>query len=115
MICCSFSAEAQDEISYDKSELSIAAGGIFSGLDYDLKDGGAHKGKMFKIELGYAYRLGAHFSIGLGVGYQYASGSASFDNLKGAYDDMDSEGEEFEFRYKIKDYDENQKVDQPSV
>lgn len=111
MICCSFSAEAQDEISYDKSEFTATVGGIFSGLDYDLKDGKVHNGKMFKVGLGYAYRLGAHFSIGLGVGYQYASGSASFDNLQGAYDATDSEGEEFEFRYKIKDYNENQKVD----
>jgi hypothetical protein len=82
-----------------KHEFSIAAGGMFSHIDYEIKDGNLDHGNGLSLGLRYSYYLNENWSLGLGAEYQSFNSTAKLDLASGNYMATDSEGETFEFRY----------------
>jgi hypothetical protein len=82
-----------------KHEFSIAAGGMFSHIDYEIKDGNLDHGNGLSLGLRYSYYLNENWSLGLGAEYQSFNSTAKLDLASGNYMTTDSEGETFEFRY----------------
>jgi len=96
--------------SQDRHEVAVSAGGIFSNLDYDIKQGKLDNSHGFNVGLRYSYYLTPSLSVGLGAEYQYFSTTATFESLTDSYVTTDSEGESFEFRYTAKNVEEKQQV-----
>lgn len=92
----------------EKSELSLYAGGVFSSLDYELQEGNLNKGNGGLFGLRYAYYLNSKWSLGLGVEYSIYNSTSTLGTIQNSYNATDSEGENFEFRYRAKNYREDQ-------
>jgi hypothetical protein len=102
---------AQNSHGQDKKhQFSVAAGGGFSHLNYDLKQGDLKQGIGVSLGVRYSYYLNNNWSIGLGTEYQTFSSTAEFDRLQGSYMTTDSEGESFEFRYTAEGFEEKQNL-----
>jgi hypothetical protein len=91
-----------------RNEVSFYLEGSFSKLDYEVFQENSDMAKGYSFGAGYAYYLSEKWSIGTGAELQYFEGSAYVFSLEDAYTTPDMEGEEFEFRYQLKDYRENQ-------
>jgi len=90
----------QNSYSQDKEhQFSIGAGGVFSFIDYGLKDGQLDRENGLSLNLRYSYYLNDNWSIGLGAEYQTFNSAANLPNVNGSYATTDSEAENFEFRY----------------
>lgn len=92
------------------SEFSISVGGPFSSLDYSLKKGNINHKIGVDFGLRYAYYLNPNWSLGIGVDYQSFTSTAVLKQLKDSYGSIDSENEEFEFRYTAKQFREEQRA-----
>ncbi|WP_373059494.1 outer membrane beta-barrel protein [Zunongwangia sp. H14] len=91
-----------------KNEVSFYLEGAFSKLDYEVLQDKNDIENGFGFGAGYSYYLSENWSIGTGVGLQYIEGSAYLSSLEDTYTTVDSEGEEFEFRYRVENFGENQ-------
>jgi outer membrane protein OmpA-like peptidoglycan-associated protein len=94
-----------------KNEFSLYAGGGMHGLHYDNNYGGVSIKPGFQAGLGYTRFLSSRWGIrtGLEIGYYHSRatlhpGSAFTSN------EVDSEGQGFEYRVKMSGYQEDQKL-----
>ncbi|MFZ0490746.1 MAG: outer membrane beta-barrel protein [Salegentibacter sp.] len=104
LICGGMSAS----YGQSKNEVSFYLRGAFSKLDYEVLQNKNDMENGFSIGAGYSYYLSKNWSIGTGAELQYLEGSAYLSSVEDAYTTVDSEGEEFEFRYQVGDFWENQ-------
>ena len=93
-----------------KHEYSIAIGGPFSYLDYQVTHGEIVPGNGINAGLRYSYYLNEGLSVGLGVEYQSYNSDVKFHQLSGAYAATDAENESFQFRYQVENLREEQKL-----
>lgn len=111
-LCCFFQqaafGQSFDQIQEEKSEISLHAGGVFSSLDYDLQGGNINRGSGGLLGVRYAHYFNPHWSLGLGVEYAAYKSTATLGTIRNSYNAADSEGENFEFRYRAKNYREEQ-------
>ena len=91
-----------------KNEVSFYLEGSFSKLDYEVLQENSDLENGFGFGVGYSYYLSENWSIGTGAEMQYFEGSTYLSSVEDAYTTTDVEGEEFEFRYRLKDFRENQ-------
>ncbi|WP_189605462.1 hypothetical protein [Salinimicrobium marinum] len=91
-----------------KNEISLYMQGSFSKLDYEVFQENSDMENGFGFGAGYSYYLSENWSIGTGAELQYFEGSAYLSSVEDVYSTLDMEGEEFEFRYQLKDFRENQ-------
>jgi hypothetical protein len=102
----SFSSYSQEK----KQEFSIAIGGPFSYIDYRVATGEIVPGNGLNVGLRYSHYLNEGLSVGLGIEYQSYNSEIKFQQLSGAYTEIDSENESFQFRYKATNLREEQKL-----
>lgn len=93
-----------------KHEFSVAIGGPFSYLDYQVTQGDIVPGNGINAGLRYSYYLNEGLSVGLGIEYQSYNSDVKFQQLSGAYAETDSENETFQFRYKAENLREEQNL-----
>lgn len=99
-----FATYGQDQ----KHEFSISLGGPFS---FVKSSGGEYvPGNGVNAGLRYSYYLNEGLSLGIGVEYQTYSSDSKFGYLAGQYNTVDAENESFQFRYKITNLREEQKL-----
>ncbi|WP_289659416.1 hypothetical protein [Flavobacterium panacagri] len=104
IISTGFNSFGQDK----KQEFSISLGGPFSFI----KSSGSEyvPGNGLNAGLRYSYYLNEGISIGIGVEYQTYSSGSKFGNIASQYNAVDAENESFEFRYKVTNLREEQKL-----
>lgn len=105
-LCGLQNCHAQDK----KHTFSVLAGGPFSYVEYDLKEGNTDNGNGMLLGFRYSYYLNENWSIGIGAEYQTYNTSAGLGFASGNYMTTDSGGETFEFRYNIDDLREEQSL-----
>ena len=93
-----------------KHEVSVYLSGLFSKLDYAVGDEESDMNTGVTSGVGYLYNFKKKWGISSGVALQYLEGGLSGITLNDNYNAIDSEGEEFEFRYTITNYSEMQKL-----
>lgn len=93
-----------------KHQFTAAAGGFFAPINYSLKSGDVKQGYGISIGFRYSYYLNSNWSIGIGTEYQNFNATAEIDLVKGNYMAIDSEGEQFDFRYNAAGYKEKQSL-----
>ena len=93
-----------------KNEVSFYVKGAFSKLDYEVLQDKNDMENGLSIGAGYSYYLSENWSIGTSAELQYMESSASLAAVEDAYTSVDTEGEEFEFRYRLEEFRENQYV-----
>ena len=102
--------QAQVNESTIRSEVSIYVNGPFSKLSY----GNANIKTSINDGIGFGVNYGLYFTdyitLRSGIEYQYFKGNATFTQMQGNYDAIDPDGERFEFRYNLLDYQEKQNV-----
>ena len=91
-----------------KNEVSVYLTGAFSKLDYEVLQEKSDMENGFSIGAGYSYYLSRNWSVGTGAELQYTEGSVYLSSLEDAHQAVDTEGEEFEFRYNLENLRENQ-------
>lgn len=107
LVLCGFkNTYGQDK----KHSFSVMAGGPFSYVDYDLKEGNLNPGNGMLLGLRYSYYLNENWSIGIGAEYQTFNSSARLGSVSGNYMTTDSGGETFEFRYTVNNLNEEQSL-----
>lgn len=95
-----------------RSEFSIAAGGIFSQLEYNLPQNSYIDNSYGGgIGLGYSFYLNPQWSINIEGEYERFKANALLNSLQVNTNATDMEGENFEFRYTANHYNEEQKLD----
>lgn len=93
-----------------RHELSAYVGGVFSSLRYDVNQGHRTRSDNVGGGIGYAYTLNKHWSLGLGGEVQSYNTRTVFNGPEDSYPAIDMEGDEFEFNYRIDQYEERQYV-----
>lgn len=93
------------------SEFSMNASGVFGKLDYELANGTVDSDKGYGLGLGYSFYMNPQWAITLEGNYQRYKTEAWLKSLNGSTPAIDIEGEEFEFRYRIANFKENQTLD----
>ncbi|RYD97013.1 MAG: hypothetical protein EOP54_12140 [Sphingobacteriales bacterium] len=92
-----------------KYELSIAVGGPFSYIDAQTA-GKIVEGNGFNAGLRYSYYLNEGLSIGIGAEYQSYNSDVAYQSIYGRYATVDDEGENFQFKYRVTNLREEQKL-----
>ena len=101
-------ANAQEKSK--SSELSFTVGGVASYLDYKVEGADVSQGIGFNLSLDYTYFFSDYFGISTGAEFQRFNAKTKGTNLEGAYETTDFEQEAFEFRYSLRRFEEEQKV-----
>ena len=94
--------------SQEKNELSFHLKGQFSKLTYQVTGEKTNLENGWGVGINYSYYLWDQWSIGTGAEFQTFSGSFSADSFSGNTMATDSEGDNFEFRYTLNNYNEEQ-------
>jgi hypothetical protein len=92
-----------------KHEFSVAVGGPFSYIDAETA-GKIVEGNGFNAGLRYSYYLNEGLSVGIGAEYQSYNSDVTFQALYVRYMTVDDEGENFQFRYRVSNLREEQKL-----
>jgi|GEM_PF-820338 len=100
---------AQDRQS--TSEVSVSVGGVTSSLNYEVPGADVRGGVNPNFGIDYTYYFSDYVGLSIGAEYQRYSAKAQGNDLSGAYTTTDFEGESFEFRYRLRRYEEEQKMD----
>lgn len=91
-----------------KQEFSISLGGPFSFIK---SSGGEYvSGNGVNAGLRYSYYLNEGLSLGVGVEYQTYTSDSKFSSIFGQYNTVDPEDEAFQFRYRLTNLREEQKL-----
>lgn len=91
-------------------EFSIYAGGVYTKMNYELRQGNAKLGVGGQAGLGYSYYFNPQWSLGTGVEYQFYQADISLQNLSDSKEYTDIEGDNFEFRYNANKFIEKQQA-----
>ncbi|GHA47681.1 hypothetical protein GCM10007103_30880 [Salinimicrobium marinum] len=91
-----------------KNEFSVHFKGPFSTLYYEHNQDEQGLENGLGLGINYHYYLDKNWSLATGVEIQSLEGSVHYDSIEGAYQTVDVEGEEFEFRYKLQNFAEEQ-------
>lgn len=107
-IITAFFAASQSYGQDKKQEFSISLGGPFSFI----KSAGAEyvPGNGINAGLRYSYYLNEGLSLGVGVEYQTYTSDSKSNFIYGQYNTVDAENEAFQFRYRLSNYREEQKL-----
>ncbi|WP_150452258.1 hypothetical protein [Arenibacter lacus] len=97
-------------LAQSNNEVSFNLHGSFSKLGYEALEQKSKLENGFGIGSMYAYYFSENWSLGTGAELQYMKGAFSRSKIQGAYMSQDSEGEEFEFRYRADSFSESQEV-----
>lgn len=92
---------------YATHELSFSAGGGLSHLNYGAA---SSPGAGGLTGLGYRYYLSEQWSLGTGAELLLYHSRADLEVVRGSSEARDAEGSNFQFRYKAKNYRENQRA-----
>ncbi|EAP87379.1 hypothetical protein CA2559_01450 [Croceibacter atlanticus HTCC2559] len=98
-----------------KGEIIGSVSGVFSTLDYSLNGASLRNGKGGQVGVHYGYHLSENYSLQLGLEFQSVSSSSRYEVIRGSYNATDSEGEDFEFRYRGTNFQEQQKAQFVSI
>lgn len=93
-----------------KNEFSVHLKGPFSTLYYENEQDKQSLGNGLGFGVNYSYYLINNWSLATGVEFQSFEGSVHYTSIKDAYQTVDIEGEEFEFRYELQNFWEEQSV-----
>ena len=102
--------QAQVNESTIRSEVSIYVNGPFSKLSYGNANIKTSINDGIGFGVNYGLYLTDYITLRSGIEYQYFKGNATFTQMQGNYDAIDPDGERFEFRYNLLDYQEKQNV-----
>lgn len=96
--------------SYGQSnkEFSLSLRGGYARLGHEAKNGANNEGAISGLGIDYAHYLNQNWSLAIGAEFGYALYRTNFDTLNDAYSTTDKEGENFEYRYNLKNFVEEQ-------
>lgn len=100
-------AQGKDKRS---SEISLTLGGPTSSLSYDVAGADVRQGTGINLGLEYTLYFSNNFGVSLGAEYQRFKAKTKASKLSGAYEAVDFEQENFEFRYSMERFEEEQKL-----
>ena len=103
----SLNAQGKDKPS---SEISFTLGGPTSSLTYDVQGADVKQGTGINFGMEYTLYFSNNFGVSLGAEYQRFKAKTKASNLSGAYEAVDFEQENFEFRYSMERFEEKQKI-----
>ncbi|AUC86357.1 hypothetical protein CW731_14195 [Polaribacter sp. ALD11] len=87
---------------YPKLELNNAS------LDNSLSIG-------YGVDLGVSYRINTHFSVHSGIGLNHYKSEIKLDSYSSFQNSVDLSGEDFEFRYQLQNFSEEQQLTTISI
>jgi len=91
-----------------KHEFSIYGGGGLSALKYDVTAGKQKNGFGGMAGLGYTFFFSPKWGLETGAELSFYNSKFNLDNLSSAYITTDMDGDAFEFRNKVNNYEEKQ-------
>jgi len=91
-------------------EISIYANGGLQGLNHKLKGGTNEIGFGGKLGIGYTHYLNEHFAVVTGIEGSIYQNKLKFEELDYRSDQVDNDGDAFEFRARFKNYQEKTKL-----
>ncbi|WP_424492929.1 outer membrane beta-barrel protein [Salinimicrobium sp. GXAS 041] len=91
-----------------RNELSFHLKGPFSSLSYEHEQDEQNMGNGLGAGVNYSRYLNENWSLSTGAEVQSFQGSANYNSINDAYQATDIEGEEFEFRYSLQNFSEEQ-------
>lgn len=97
--------------SQERNQVSVYAKGQFSKLDFDYTQGKSDMDNGYGFGINYAYYINENWSLVTGAEFQTFSSNIFLADTAGSSEAVDSEGENFEFRYAVSRYSEDQKTD----
>ena len=101
---CGFAGLAQQH------EFSAGLGGGLSYLKYDLATGNRRPGLGGKFALGYRYFFTPNWGLGTGVDFGLYRSKVKWSQFADSYMTTDIDGNQFEFRTTINDFNERQRA-----
>ncbi|MUV04668.1 outer membrane beta-barrel protein [Flavobacterium rakeshii] len=108
MLTGNINAQEQDK---SFSEVTISVGGPTTSLNYEVTGGDVSNQIGLNFGLDYTFFFSDNFGLSLGAEYQRFNTTAKAQNIPGTYETTDFEGESFEFRYTMRRFKEEQKLD----
>jgi hypothetical protein len=91
-----------------KKELSLSLRGGYARLDHKVKKGADCEGAISGLGINYGHYLDQNWSLAIGAEFEYALYRTNFDTLNDTYIATDKERENFEYRYTLKNFKEEQ-------
>ena len=82
--------------------------GGYAHLGHETKNGADNEGAISGLGINFAHYLDQNWSLAIGAELEYAQYNTNFDILNDAYGTKDKEGENFEYRYTLKNLLEEQ-------
>lgn len=93
-----------------KQELSLHFNSPMASLSFEQGQGEQSMGDGLGLGVTYSYYLNENWSLATGAEIQSFSGDVRYDAINDAFQTTDIEGEEFEFRYTLRDFSEEKET-----
>ena len=91
-----------------KNEISFHLKGPFSTLSYEHEQDEQNMGNGLGAGVSYSRYLSENWSLSTGAEVQSFQGNVHYESITDSYQTTDIEGEEFEFRYSLQNFSEEQ-------